>query len=383
MRYARSVRGAGLIAALALMVFGWVSGGVVGFYSGRQAALSAQEFSELIDSLSEPEGFFNSDNFISNESSYLHVMGKLKQLGVSGGVYLGVGPDQNLTYIAKVRPNMAFIVDIRRQNMLEHLIFKALFDFAPTRADFLSMLFSKPIDPERPLNDSVSLDLMVQYFARVPSDENLFQANLARIKEKIKKDYRVKLSEDDEVRLDYVYNAFFRDNVYIQFRSFGRPFSSRYPTLRDLLLETDLEGNRGHFLNSADDYNFLRQMHRRNLIIPVVGDFAGRHAFAAIARYLRSRGEKVSVFYVSNVEFYLLRSGKWEQYVDNVAQLPIDDNSLFIRAYFDYGLPHPEQRPRYWMATVLQRIRSFLRHQQANRYHSYWDVATLDYIPLR
>ena len=93
----------------------------------RTRTISAAEFSRLIREFSEPEGYFFSDNFTSNETAYLHVVDKLKELGVSGGAYLGVGPEQNFSYIAKIRPEIAFIVDIRRQAMLQHLLYKALF----------------------------------------------------------------------------------------------------------------------------------------------------------------------------------------------------------------------------------------------------------------
>ena len=76
---------------------------------------------------SEPGGYFDTDNLISNESSYLQVVPELRRAGISGGAYLGVGPDQNFTYIAEIRPAIAFIVDIRRDNLLLHLLFKALF----------------------------------------------------------------------------------------------------------------------------------------------------------------------------------------------------------------------------------------------------------------
>ena len=59
--------------------------------------------------------------------------------------YVGVGPDQNFTYIAALKPRIAFIVDIRRQNMLLHLMYKALIEMSPTREEFLSRLFSRPM----------------------------------------------------------------------------------------------------------------------------------------------------------------------------------------------------------------------------------------------
>src|SRR5690349_21564383 len=68
------------------------------------AAPAAPSLGELVARLSEPGGDFNSDNLISNESSYLHVLGALRALGVRGGAYVGVGPDQNFSYIAAIRP---------------------------------------------------------------------------------------------------------------------------------------------------------------------------------------------------------------------------------------------------------------------------------------
>ena len=62
---------------------------------------------------------------------------------MQGGVYMGVGPEQNFTYIAAIRPAMAFIVDIRRQAVMQHLMFKAMFELAKDRADFISLLFAQ------------------------------------------------------------------------------------------------------------------------------------------------------------------------------------------------------------------------------------------------
>src|SRR5215813_5017525 len=112
-------------------------------------ALPAAEFARLIRELSEEGGFFPSDNFTSNETSYLTVVDKLRQLGATGGAYIGVGPEQNFTYIAKVRPRIAFIVDIRRQAVIQHLMYKAIFHLAPTRAQFLSLLLNRPLPKEK------------------------------------------------------------------------------------------------------------------------------------------------------------------------------------------------------------------------------------------
>src|SRR5882672_11231654 len=105
--------------------------------------VSIEQFGRYMDGWSEPEGYFDSDNFISNETSYLHVIDQLRQRVKPGGIYLGVGPDQNLSYIVHTRPLLAIVTDIRRQNMLEHLLLKAMFAMASNRVEYLSLLFSR------------------------------------------------------------------------------------------------------------------------------------------------------------------------------------------------------------------------------------------------
>src|SRR5262245_12558489 len=100
----------------------------------------AQSFAARIERLSEEGGDFDTDNLISNERTYLEVIPAIKSAGGSGGVYIGVGPDQNFSYIAQIRPSIAFIIDIRRDNLLLHLLFKALFAASRTRVEYLALL---------------------------------------------------------------------------------------------------------------------------------------------------------------------------------------------------------------------------------------------------
>ena len=61
--------------------------------------------------LSDAGGYFDTDNIITNETSYLHALDALRKQGVHGGAYIGVGPDQNFSYIGRIRPAEAFIVE--------------------------------------------------------------------------------------------------------------------------------------------------------------------------------------------------------------------------------------------------------------------------------
>ena len=113
-------------------------------HTAQPTALSDAEFWEFFTSMSEPGGSFVSENFVSNETSFQDVIPTLQKSLTPGGVYLGVGPEQNYTYIANLKPRMAVIFDIRRQNAMHHLMYKALFDLSPTRAEFVARLFSRP-----------------------------------------------------------------------------------------------------------------------------------------------------------------------------------------------------------------------------------------------
>jgi len=107
------------------------------------AQLSDEEFWKLSNELSEPDGTFRSDNLLSNESYFQFVIPHLLELLKTGNVYMGVGPEQNFTYIAALKPKMVFLVDIRRGNFDLQLMYKALFEMSADRADFVSKLFSK------------------------------------------------------------------------------------------------------------------------------------------------------------------------------------------------------------------------------------------------
>src|ERR1043165_6840437 len=109
------------------------------------ARLTDQDFWNLVTDISEPGGYFQiTDNYTSNEPEIGSIFTLLRQQNKSGGVYIGVGPEQNLTYIAAIKPAMAFVIDIRRQAVMQHLMFKAMFEMSRDRADFISLLFSKP-----------------------------------------------------------------------------------------------------------------------------------------------------------------------------------------------------------------------------------------------
>jgi hypothetical protein len=346
---------------------------------GRPESLSSADFARLIRDLSEEGGYFRSDNFTSNETSYLHIVDKLKQLGAVGGAYVGVGPEQNFTYIAKVRPRIAFIVDIRRQAMIQHLMFKAIFHLAPDRARYLSLLTSIPLPKEKTPTPDAPVSDILAVVSQASADDQAYRTNLAAIRKAIREDFQVQLSETDQTSLEYVYGNFREEGLEIAYRVDGwRGYY--FPTLKDLIVQTDQNGRPGNFLASREDYDFVRDLHRRNLIIPVVGDFGGKKALAAVGDYLRKNGFTVTAFYTSNVEQYLFQGGSFRAFSENVRKLPINDRSLFIRAVPHTRYSHPAQLPGHRSTTLLQHIAVFLKDFDEGRYQTYGELISTHYI---
>ncbi len=346
-------------------------------------SLSAAEFSGLIRNLSEEGGFFQSDNFTSNETSYLHVVGKLRDMRLTGGAYIGVGPEQNFTYIAKLRPKIAFIVDIRRQAVIQHLLYKALFQISENRVEFLANLLSRPIPDELEPDKRPALPQLLDYFDSTPPSGAVFSANLTRVRSMIRQKFQVPLSEVDQQELSYVYSAFEKEGLGISFHfgqssAWGSYFG--FPTLRQLILQPDLDGKLGNFLASDEDYLFVRDLQRRNRIIPIVGDFAGSKALVGVGDYLHKHGYTVTAFYTSNVEEFLFRNEVFDRFVRNVRHLPINSNSIFIRAVSTRRQMHPAQVPGHRIATILEKIPVFLADYDSGTIASYRDLVTKHYI---
>lgn len=357
-------------------------------------SLSVAEFSRLSREMSEAGGSFRSDNFTSNETAYLTVVDKLKQLGATGGAYLGVGPEQNFTYIAKIRPKIVFIMDIRRQAVLQHLMYKAVFHHAPDRVQFLALLLSRPLPKEKAPTTKSGLSDILDNFSQTPADEKAYAANLAKIRKTIQDDFQFPLSESDQKALEYVYSTFRSDGLNISYRSGsnnssggppggggfgGGGFRGGFPVLKDLIAQTDLNGKTGNFLASDEDYEFVRGLHQINMIIPVVGDFAGPKALGAIGDYLKKNGFTVTAYYLSNVEQYLFDGDPFSAWANNVRKLPLTEKSLFIRSASG-RFQHPAALPGHRAATLLQQMTVFLKDFDAGLYKSHFDLVTTHYI---
>jgi hypothetical protein len=299
-------------------------------------------------------------------------------------VYLGVGPEQNFTYIVALQPKIAFIVDIRRGNMLEHLMYKALIESAADRADFLSKLFSRP-RPAGLDTNSTAPQLFAAYEAAAP-DSALYHKNLAAIRRQLTEGHGFVLGDSDSKGIEYVYNAFFEVGPQLTYNypngNFGGGFGRGMPTYAMLQLATDTLGKNWAFLASEANFRWLKDFESKNLLVPVVGDFGGPKAIRAVGQYLKDHHAVASAFYTSNVEQYLFQSGDaWSRYYKNVATLPLDSTSTFIRSIGGFrGYYSPTgATARYGgrLASVTSSIQGLLKAFDAGTIMSYGDVIAL------
>ena len=337
--------------------------------------VTIDQFRQYIDEWSEPEGYFDSDNFISNETSYLHVVDQLQQRVKPGGIYLGVGPDQNFSYIVHTRPMLAIVTDIRRQNMLEHLLFKAVFAMAGNRVEYLSLLFSRQTPHVNGGNKGASFQEVLDSVRAAKTGETLFQTNWKAVKNILLSKYKLTLSPEDLAKIEYVYRTFWKENLDLRFSSIGRGNASMYPSFEEMLVETDRQGRQQNYLSSEDFFQWLKKFQAENRLIPIVGDFAGPHALKTVGAFLKANGLRLSVFYTSNVEFYLFGRPNWARYVANLRSIPLAEESIFIRSYFPtFGRPHPLNLPGHRSTSLVSPIVPFLAEYDARQIRSYWDV---------
>jgi hypothetical protein len=326
--------------------------------------LTNEEFWKLVSDYSEPDGTFHSENLVSNEARYQLLMAQLVQVAKPGRAYLGVGSEQNFNYMVAVKPDLAFIVDIRRGNLDLHLMYKALFELSSNRVEFISRLFSIP--PPSSLTTTSTVAQIFAAYQEAPSSLTLYTQNLIAISNQLVRVHGFGLASNDYRGIEYVFSRMYTNGPNLRYElttgttnrrgttgrgaGTGRGAANRgtgnrgtgnrggLPTYAGLMVSADETGRQWSYLASEDSYRFLKDFETRNLLVPVVGNFGGSKALRDVATYLTQKREIVSVFYTSNVEQYLRQDNIWTNFCDSVTMLPTDSTSTFIRSTRS-GLP--------------------------------------------
>jgi hypothetical protein len=311
--------------------------------------LTDQQFWNLSREWSEDDGVFRSDNLMSNETTFQYVIPNLLKASKQGRVYMGVGPEQNFTYIAALKPAMAVIVDIRHGNLDVHLMYKALFELSKDRADFVSRLFSRK-RPDGLTAKSSAREIFSAYLL-ADGSEQLFDENLKAIVDQLRIKHGFPLTDGDLDGITWALGNFYQYGPAINYNS---SLSSNVPpaivgatggfnggrgggrggnqvNYATLMTADNGAGQYMSYLATEENFAVLKDLETRNMLVPVVGDFGGDKAIRAVGKYLKSVDATVSAFYLSNVEQYLVMDGKWDRFCGNASSLPLDEASVFIR----------------------------------------------------
>lgn len=385
---------------------------VIGAFAPRASAqsvparLADSTFWRLMNEYSEPWGTFRSENFVSNETSLQWVIPQLIRRVAPGGVYLGVAPDQNFTFVTALKPSIAFIVDIRHQNAMQHLMYKALIETSRNRAEFLARLFARA--PLAGVDSASSAAALFEAIARQPADSALYRANLAAITERLTRVHRFALSDSQRTSLGCVYGAFFTQGPDLNysyssecrnpgpfgFGGFGGGGGGgggmgrggfRMPSYQAMMTESDSAGVNWSYLGSERAFRALKEMQERNLIVPLTGNFAGSRTVRAVGQWARAHRARVTTFYVSNVEQYLFQEDSAAaRFYANVATLPLDSTSMFVRSFaggrFMGADTVLQLRPQSAAGRSLQLVSPMmetLRAWEAGRVASWIDIVAL------
>jgi hypothetical protein len=165
--------------------------------------------------------------------------------------------------------------------------------------------------------------------------------------------------------------SFYASGPQLQYSSAPAAGRSRYPSFAELQVATDGAGVARGYLASEENYRALRSLEQRNLIVPLVANFAGPKTLRAIGTWVSERGGRVTTFYASNVEQYLFQDGIWAAFAENLGALPTDSTSTFIRSCFNICVNTASDSR---VVMLLDSVPALVRDQRAGLIHAYYDV---------
>ncbi len=331
--------------------------------NGQSQAQTDNNFSNIIKQLDDPPtGPSSADNLMTNEDSIASIVDQISKEVPKGQVYLGVGPDQNYSLMAQVEPSYGFILDYRKKNQLLHLFQKALVEISADQQTYLENFWGRNF-PELPLglND---LENRLKTIAHQPVNESLLQSTKEKVRKTISK---WNLLNEQE----------FQEIATIQSRLAGPGPDARflalkmYPTLGSLITMPSRSGQPSHWLGSEPSYACIRRLHVSSRILPIVGDWAATGSIRRLSGYLKSNQLQVGCIYMSDVEFFLLRGGLFQKYIEKLAELPLHPDSRIIRTS-TREIRHPERIPGRSSTTIVRPLRRFLEIAKAGKI-KVWD----------
>src|SRR5262249_42873399 len=154
--------------------------------------------------------------------------------------------------------------DIRRGNLHEHLLYKAVMELSADRVEFLSRLFARP--KPAGITSATPLQQIFAAFQRTPRSETLYAQNPDAILKWLTEHHRFPLPPADVQAIDYIYREAFA--AYGPDLTYQRTDASTFtgPSYAMLMLRTDPAGQNRSYLATEDGFQFLKDLETRNLV---------------------------------------------------------------------------------------------------------------------
>jgi len=134
----------------------------------------------------------------------------------------------------------------------------------------------------------------------------------------------------DHEWIERAFKAFYEAGPDIHFWG-SRPGDAAGPSYQQLMTAEDFSGQSRSYLATEEGFRYVKDLHVRNMIVPVVGDFGGPSAVRRVGDYVREHDDAMQAFYASNVGAYLTKD-QVSGFCGNLAALPAAPRALFIES---------------------------------------------------
>lgn len=203
----------------------------------------------------------------------------IKPIENLGGCYIGVGTDQNFSFIAKAKSDYAWLMDFDPVIVKVNLIHLYLLNISKDYEEFKNFWARK--------NEKKSFELVKQKFS----------------------------SDKDWKMIEKAWEVSHRNFSGVEDRLNELNFMSRKFGLVT-------------FSNNTDEFLFLKKKVSENKIVAVNGDLTGSKSMRNISKLANSLGCKIRILYLSNAEEYFRYP---EDMRENFISLPTDEKGIVIR----------------------------------------------------
>lgn len=230
-------------------------------------------FSQLVSDPRPPALVRDTHYIVSNEDNHFVWRSSLEG---RGGIYIGVGTDQNYVMAGWARPDLLVLMDFDQVVVDLHRVYGVIFLNSPTPHDFLDLWEDRNVRRVEELIEALKVD--------APTRKGMLAA------------YRMAHFAVPR-RLRRVESAY-------------KPLGIRW------------------FLNDINQYRYLVELFRTGRVVTVRGDLSIGGAMSGIASAAQKAGGIVRTVYLSNAERYFPYTTGFKK---SILALPTDEKSLVVR----------------------------------------------------